>query len=122
LVQTDRTGSNPGQNLTYTEHASCWPSRQDREQFLSLDHRCGRKPRRLGDWPPGPNIAQLDAPFTERLTLPSGSRTAGIDDLNAAVLRFLDPIGGRDQQVTLALGDDLDLAGGDTILLQLSRD
>src|SRR6185312_8431910 len=46
-------------------------------------------------------------------------RAAGIDDLDAAVLRFLDPIGGRHQQVALALGHDLDLGRRNTILLEL---
>ena len=38
-----------------------------------------------------------------------GIRSVDIDDLDPAVLRFLDAIGGRNQQVVLALRDDLDL-------------
>ena len=45
-----------------------------------------------------------------------------IDDRDAAVLRLFHAVLGRDQQVALALGHDLDLAGGDAVLLQLSRD
>src|SRR5438045_1565851 len=57
-----------------------------------------------------------------KLSASSGGRTTRIDDLHAPVLRLAHPVAGRNQQVTLALGHDLDLAGGDTILLQLSRD
>jgi hypothetical protein len=42
---------------------------------------------------------------------------AVIDDLDAAVLRLLHAVGGRDQQVALALGDDLDLGRRDAVLL-----
>jgi hypothetical protein len=42
--------------------------------------------------------------------IPLRARATVIDDLDAAVLRFLHPIGGRDKQVALALGDDRDFA------------
>jgi len=44
-----------------------------------------------------------------------------IDDLDAPVLRLLHAIGGRDQQVALALGDDLDLRRRDAVLLEPGR-
>ena len=46
-------------------------------------------------------------------------RTAVIDDLDPAVLRLLHAVGGRNQQVALALSHDLDLGRRDPVLFEL---
>src|SRR5579859_3029601 len=72
------------------------------------------------DLPTIPIVQRTMSSISASPSLRSGSTV--IDDLDPAVLRLLHAIAGWNQQVPLALGDDPDLAGGNTVLLQLGRD